>query len=531
MNTQEEKQPLQNTMSHAKGNVLCTAQELIDVFCEQKLAYAVYGNKEASWNCVSIDSRNVSAHTLFFGLAGDYTNGGTYIQEVMDSHASVAVIDLVAFRQFLYQHIQNNNTVSQEIVHYATEYDVHFENMSRNTVQDTAFQEFVQSLLSPNVTLIVVRDSTKALMLLTTDTINRQRDTVTVIAISGSMGKTTTKDMLVHILQHFHPTVYSLKNLNTVQGLAISVLNASWDNVRYAVLEYGISTTGEMDMLVDMITPDIAVLTNVGTAHLGGYASKQELQAEKLKIAKHRHKTKMLFLPEEDKQLQAMADTQGISYTLFGKKSMPAELHIKDMQLQGIDITCTTSDGEKQSADKNIHIVLDTFIGASNIANIYTSLQVAEYLGFSLSESIVSLKGVQHEKQRFEIRSKEPLIIDDSYNANYEAMQCTLQWFVSLSYTYTIAILGGMKELGTFSNDLHIQLVHFVQSLALTHVVWIGKEYQFSHMALEHCYSTVHEAKDFIRSIIQSLPKHQTAVILKGSNSYALHELIKNNVL
>lgn len=503
-------------------------------FAKKGIFFTSFGKKTNYWSTASIDSRHVESHALFFGLEGTQTNGGWHLDEVIENNASMAIVEVELLINLLttrsacqlvhqaniplvltnYRELYEKNTIDGKSILDPS--DAALEELDWYKIM----QELVRRVIPGNFTLIVVKNSLAALQSIAQELIELHREQTLIIGVTGSMGKTTTKNMLSCLLQSFAPTISTQGNLNTAQGLAMSILNAKWKKARYAVFECGISYAGEIDFLADMVKPDIALITNVGTAHIGGYASLEQLRKEKLKLAKHREYTQRVFLPQKDTKLRAQAEKFKYNIVEFGETVLQDIVEIHDEHSDGLLLRFKGSSGDAENPAKEFQ--LQNLIGQANKENIYACFQVAQHLQLPLEKCAERLTQFRNINQRYEIRSKKPLIIDDSYNANLEAMISTLRWFAKLPNPHKVAVLGGMKELGARSQALHKELIEFASSLPLSTVVWVGTEYEGFKETLQHFYSSSDKAIKFLQNSVAD----DTALILKGSNAYKLGDLI-----
>ncbi len=500
--------------------------ELVHLFQKSENHCFHFGPGSSNWRLVSIDSRTVKQESLYFGLQGKRRNGGFYLGQAIEEGASIAVIDLQAFLNFLSQRAFRTirgNPQLQDVFEQSRKIFEIGGNVRESTdkvmqklrEEKTALllQEAMHEVLPHNFSLLVVNSALHALRLLSRDTIERNREGVSIVGITGSAGKTTTKNILYHLLRSFGKTTATLGNLNTEQGLALSILNTDWEGLRYAIFECGISEPGEMDVLADMLRPDIAVITNVGSAHLGAYAHLDQLREEKLKIAEHGSHIKALFVSKSDQDLVQMAKSKSIPLVLHDNSFFDEHLEIHD----GFDSGLVLRYREKSREGKNEEFVLD-IIGYINASNIYLALRVAVYLGYPLVECVQALAHFKNAPQRYEIISKKPLIIDDSYNANLESMKASIEWFASFPHEHKIAVIGGIKELGTLSYSIHQECIAYLSRLNITILVWVGLEYEIFKGKLKFFFPSNDGLLEFLQ---QELTK-DSALIFKGSHSYKL---------
>lgn len=429
-----------------------------------------------TWDEACISTHDVKEKSLFFGLQGEHTNGGKFVAQALEQGASVALIE--------------------------REYKSHIVNEGNNGA------------------VILVDNALYTMSKIANFVRNAQRELCTFIGVTGSAGKTTSKNILYHILHTYKKASMSSGNLNTVQGMSLCLLNTDWEGVHFAVFECGISATGEMIDLVDILDPDYAVLTNVGSAHMGGYRNIDELRQEKLTIACKMRKDGVLWIPDKDKELQEKAKSMNLSCQIFfhGESSVEGFLDWKDMGSDGVEL---------HFKDGAIHVPL---LGIVNVYNALLGYQVGRFFGMSFELCQQALCQVKEVSGRYQILQKKPLIIDDSYNASPEAVIVAMQWFASFPQKKKIAVLGGMRELGDDEKSLHQFVLDSIINFDIDAIILYGIE--FNHCTItDNTWVKVNSTEAILsclRRLCEGVELQEVAIIFKGSRFYGLENVAKS---
>ena len=283
----------------------------------------------------------------------------------------------------------------------------------------------------------------------------------TVIAVTGSSGKTTTKDAIATLLEGLVPVAKSKGNLNNEYGLPLSLLRIPCE-ARVAVVEIGINHVGEMRPLAELAAPDIAVVTNVGAAHLGNFASVDEIAREKRGLVEALRKGGTAVLNADDKRVSAFRRTHEGPTVTFGIERA-ADVRAVDVQELGAEGVRFSLAGQS---------VASALPGRHNVYNILAAVAAVKPLGFGpgrLGTAIgrmrsAAMRGIVH-------RLGGVTLIDDCYNANPAAMMAMLDVLCRTPGARRIAVLGEMRELGAASRDLHRQVGRAVADACIDHLI------------------------------------------------------------
>ena len=425
---------------------------------------------------VCIDSRKGTAKSLFVPLEGERTDGHLHIESALENGCSAALV----LRSWAEKHLES-------IADWAQRYGVLF-----FPVDDTLKQ--LQKLAEEH---------------------RKCYPSLTVIGITGSNGKTTTKEMVSSILNLYKPTYKNPGNLNSEIGLPLTVLRmkGSYD---YAVLEMGINHIGEMDVLKTIARPDLAVITNIGRAHIGHLGSQRKIAEEKRKIFSGFGPGNAAFLYENEGFMSVLTEhLQGPLYN-FGERSEEGLLDVVDMGLDGYEL---------EYADYTIAVPLP---GKHNLQNALAAIGVARYLGVPVSCIQEGLAGMTASFGRSEILKGVVTVVQDCYNANPDSVLASVRMVSSMpTGGRRILVLGDMLELGEESPGAHASLADWLDRVEAERIFLFGPEMKAAFNAMSHRGSAVFHTTDFqeLKTAVMDYIAAGDLVLLKGSRGMELERL------
>ncbi|MEI7590018.1 MAG: UDP-N-acetylmuramoyl-tripeptide--D-alanyl-D-alanine ligase, partial [Deltaproteobacteria bacterium] len=281
----------------------------------------------------------------------------------------------------------------------------------------------------------------------------RTKFNIPVIAITGSSGKTTTKEMIYTACSACLPKESVLKsegNFNNLIGLPLSLLSLRKEH-KVAIVEMGTNSIGEIERLAKIALPTIGVITNIGSAHMEGLGSAEGIRCEKLSLFANMAKEKTIVVNKDDEHITHYAKNSGHKVITFGIKNN-ADIQAKKVSFVDGKIKFTVSaNGEDNSC------CLST-LGEHNIYNALATIATAIVLRLDLPKVFIALSAYKNSKQRMTVMrlSNGSLLIDDTYNANPDSMNVALTALKNIGNTGAkIAVLGDMLELGKYSQKLH----------------------------------------------------------------------------
>ncbi|KAF0123282.1 MAG: UDP-N-acetylmuramoyl-tripeptide--D-alanyl-D-alanine ligase [bacterium] len=422
----------------------------------------LHGSLFASFKNISTDSRTIKPEDLFIALKGEHFDGHSFIPQIYKKGANGAIVK----RGFLEEEGWNGEW-----------------------------------------TIIEVDDTLRALG----DIAHfwRMKHPIPVVGITGSNGKTTTKEMIGSILEITFNILKTEGNFNNLIGLPLTLLRLSKKD-EIAVLEMGTNARGEIKRLSEISVPDVAVITNIGQAHLQGLLSVEEVREEKGDLFKILREDGFAVINQDDPmvlKLAAECRCRKIGFSM----SEEAELMAKDVSI---------SDSGKvrfrlAAGDKDAIIDLPVY-GIFNVYNALAAAGVAKSLGVGLEIIKEGLERFKPLPGRMEIIELDGYtIINDTYNANPNSMGQALKTLTGLKRAgRTIAVLGDMLELGEFTESAHIKIGSMVSGLGIDYLFTLGKD--SVNIALAASEGGMNVDNIYIEKEYQDVTAKLRAIITKG---------------
>lgn len=345
-----------------------------------------------------------------------------------------------------------------------------------------------------------------------------------VVAITGSNGKTTTKDMTANVLSQKYLTYKTQGNFNNHIGLPYTIL-AMPQNTEFLVLEMGMDHPGEIDFLSRLGQPDAAAITLIGESHLKYFGQRSGIAKAKMEITHGLKKDGFLVVPGDEVLLEPLlADVSQEIFRFQMETGSPLTAHIVEQQQQKTTFTLSFLPGEFEIPVS----------GNFNVKNALIAAFFGKQFGVSPADIFKGLKNVVLTQNRSQwLAHDEVHILSDVYNANPTAMSLVLQSFQDFTTTgKKIAVLGDMLELGATSPALHAGITEYLQPDKIQIVYLYGPEMQalYEELLKKYPQSALHyypqTAKaDLIADLLKTVAPHDY-VVLKGSNGMHLDEIV-----
>ena len=338
---------------------------------------------------------------------------------------------------------------------------------------------------------------------------HRQSFSPIVIAITGSNGKTSTKNMLHSILSLHGPTLSTKGNLNNHLGVPKTLLELAKKH-QYCIIEMGANHVNEIELLCKLAQPDIAIITNANNAHLGEFGSEKNLVKAKGEILESLSGDGIAIINKSSPHIdiwEKMSGTQNL--TFFGNESNVYASNIKQFK--------STLNFSLNFNHSSINITL-SMIGLHQIENVLAAAACAIKIGISPDLIKKGLEKVRSEKGRLElIELQNFTILDDSYNANPESMKAAIDSLKQFSGK-KVLVLGTMAELGKDSSRLHQEIGDYARAQNIDSLITIGQEAQYSKG--NHF--------DDIESIFNEIDHYHkgATILIKGSRKMELNKLV-----
>lgn len=423
---------------------------------------------------VCIDSREVRKGSLFIALPGERTDGHRFIAAAAASGASCILID------------RDQSTAAKAAL---------------------AGKE--------SCVLVAVADTYAALRALAAEWVSRFPGLVR-IAVTGSSGKTTTKEMTSAILSELGPTVKNPGNYNSDIGLPLSVFSIDRTH-EFGVFEMGISHVGEMQRMLEVYTPDIGLMTNIGTAHIGMMGSQEAIAREKSRI--FGAQTAHGYMIEHSPWTPYIEQLRGTTLEPFGHESTRGFTGATSLGLQGWKISY---DGIE------IHL---KHIGSHNLINALGAITLAQGLGATRDHIQAGLESLQPMHGRSRVINGAVTVIEDCYNSNVESAGRILDYVKELDWSgRKTVVLGSLKELGFAAERAHKIIGRRVAGLGPNGAFLYGKEMKaaYDQLRKEQYGNTLFYTDSYeeLEHTVTSYVHQGDLVLVKGSRAMAMERLI-----
>jgi len=436
----------------------------------------LYGSSLSSkWvSDVVIDSRAVKDGSLFAALHGERTDGHKHLKSAVNAGAKVLLVEL--------QHIP----------------------------RDSGTQQALQK-----AAVVVVDDTLKALQQLASAWV-ATHNSLTRIAITGSSGKTTTKEMISAILSELGSTVKTPGNYNSEIGLPLSLFNIE-SHHQFGVFEMGISAAGEMDRMLEVYSPEYSMMTNVGTAHIANFGSMEAIAREKSKI--FHTEVRRGYINENNVWKGFLRDLRSLDFREFGREGTRGFQGAESLGLQGWRITYE---------NREFHL---KHVGLHNLLNALGAIALTRDIGAEPAHIAHGLESLNPLPGRSRIMPGKVTVIEDSYNANTDSSGKILDYMRYLDWKGRKAVvLGSMKDLGKISQAAHTRLGIKVKNLSPSAAFLYGKEMESAYRVLKNSHAVQQllftESYDELEHAVSSFVHDGDLLLLKGSRAMQMERLL-----
>jgi len=428
---------------------------------------------------VTTDSRSCPVNSIFFALKGENFNGNAFAENALQSGCAYAVID---DDSFLAPDLKNDQRI------------IKVENVL-GTLQQLA-------------------------------ALHRKSMHVKVIAVTGTNGKTTTKELIAAILSKKYNTLYTKGNLNNHIGVPLTILQLT-DAHEFAVIEMGASHTGEIRALSKIAQPEYGIITNVGLAHLEGFGTLRGIMKAKSELYDYlRRANGLIFLDYDNEKL--MQKAEGMRKVMYGE--LIPGYHTKHYFYEEKPFV----EGEKMRSSRyfcfmwrlqgeNFNTVETRLVGDYNLQNALAAISVGLYFNVEPEQINEALSNFEPSNNRSQWKHTEfNEVIIDAYNANPTSMIAALRNFKNLKAEPKALILGDMLELGEKSRQLHSQILRELNRRRYTKTFLCGKIFSEISTKKYQCFADVNE----LITHFGNNPLKGYHILIKGSHGMHLEKII-----
>ena len=418
----------------------------------------------------------------------------------------------------IYQHFQKAykvSTDSRKIEDGAVFFALKGENFDANDFALQVAEEGKASLvvadrndLPKHERILIVDDTLKALQQLAQ--YHRQQMKATVIGITGTNGKTTTKELVSAVLAKKYRLIHTMGNLNNHIGVPLTLLSIKPDT-EMAVVEMGANHPGEIADLCLLSDPDFGLITNVGKAHLEGFGSFEGVIETKTALYRHiKANGQAVFVNRMNDILWQRSEGQKrISYGCHSNADYPVEQGQCDPYL---------------SVKWQEQEVRTRLVGAYNFENVAAAIAVGNYFGVKTEAIIEALESYTPTNSRSQVIDTEKNhIIMDAYNANPTSMQAALRNFANICGEQHLLILGDMRELGSASEEEHRNILNLMKELGFKEAYLVGQNFSVYNDNAD--WKTFENVTDLCQ-YLEGQPVRGKTILVKGSNSIQLGKVL-----
>ena len=435
------------------------------------------GNEELEVENFSKDTRTIQKGDIYIGIKGEKFDGSDFWKQALDAGATAVII--------------SNIQISKE---------------EKEEYKDK--------------TVIQVEDTLEALYKIAK--YKRSLYNIPVIAVTGSVGKTSTKDIIASVVSQKYKTLKTEGNNNNNIGLPMTILKLKDHDA--LVVEMGMNHFGEISLLTNIAKPTLAVITNIGTSHIGNLGSRENILKAKLEILEGMKIPKVIINNDND-----------LLHKWYKENKQKIEIHTYGIKNSSELIAESIELGEENSKfiakTSSEKVNVDVPVGGEHfVYNALCGFMVGKVLGLSSKEIQDGISKFELTKKRMDIRvlKNGATLINDSYNASYESMKASLKYLSSRTDLRKIAVLGDMLELGGFSKELHEKVGEEVANDNIDVLICRG---EFA----KNIISKANENKktqcillqnnEEILSKLQEILKEGDVVLIKASNGMKFYEI------
>lgn len=424
------------------------------------------------FNNICIDTRKIQKDNIYIAIKGERFDGNKFVIDAFKKGASIAIVSEILFD------IENEEKVE---------------------------------------TVILVDDTEKALLDLAS--FYRKKLGLKVVGVTGSCGKTSTKDLIAAFLSEKYKVFKTKGNFNNQIGLPLMILelDSTYD---VAVLEMGMSDLGEIDVLAKCARPDIAVITNIGLSHIENLKTQDNILKAKSEIFNYFDESNTLIINGEDKNLLKIKD-KCFEILRIG--------YNHEYDVYAFNIILMEDNTTFSIQDNNQEIIFNIpMAGKHNILNSMLAIAVAKKLNLSFEEMKLGIKNLEATSMRLEVIKKDKItIINDCYNASPDSMKSSIDVLTTYKKGRKVAILGTMNELGDEAINAHTEVGNYAKDkVDLLIAIGSYKECFRKGYSLDSIL-TFEDKKDFTDDL-KTIIKENDVILVKASRGMKFEEIVNS---
>ena len=434
------------------------------------------GNENIECENFSKDTRTINEGDIYIGIKGEKFDGSKLWDEALEKGAKAVIVENIEIEKDKLQKYANKAIIKVE-----------------NTLEALyKLAEYKRSLYD-----------------------------IPVIAITGSVGKTSTKDIIANVISTKYKTLKTEGNNNNNIGLPMTILKLK--DHEALVVEMGMNHFGEISLLTKIAKPTIAVITNIGTSHIGNLGSRENILKAKLEI-----------LEGMDKPILVINNDNDLLHDWYEKNKEKIEIHTvgieNQSEINAKEIKLKEESSEFTAKTKQEEIKVNVPVGGTHfVYNSLCAIAIGKLLDISTENIIKGISTFELTKKRMDIKKLDngAIIINDSYNASYESMKASIEFLAKHTGERKIAVLGDMFELGEYTKELHEKVGKEIVKNKIDVLICSGEysKYIIEKVKNSSTKTFYYENKEQIVEKLQKELKNGDVVLVKASNAMKFYEI------
>ena len=435
------------------------------------------GDENLVCDSFSKDTRTIQNGDIYIGIKGENFDGNKFWKQALDNGAGGVII-------------QDVEVSTEELKNYKDK------------------------------TVIKVEDTLKALYEIAK--YKRSLYDIPVVAITGSVGKTSTKDIIASVVATKYKTLKTQGNNNNNIGLPLTILKLR--DHEALVIEMGMNHFGEISLLTDIAKPTLAVITNIGTSHIGNLGSRENILKAKLEILEGMRIPKVIVNNDND-----------LLHNWYNENNKKIEIHTfgieNDSEVMAEDIKMQEESSEFTAIEDSKKVKINVPVGGKHfVYNALCAIAVGKMLDISTEQIRQGIESFELTKKRMDIKKLEngAIIINDAYNASYESMKVSLEFLAKHTGERKIAVLGDMFELGKYTEELHRKVGKEVAKNNIDILICAGEnaKYIIEEAQKNSKIKTyfMHNNEEIVEKLSQE-SKNGDVILVKASNGMKFFEI------
>lgn len=434
------------------------------------------GNENIECENFSKDTRTINEGDTYIGIKGEKFDGSKLWDEALEKGAKAVIVENIEIEK-------------DKLLKYANKVIIKVENTLEALYK---LAEYKRSLYN-----------------------------IPVIAITGSVGKTSTKDIIANVVSTKYKTLKTQGNNNNNIGLPMTILKLK--DHEALVVEMGMNHFGEISLLTKIAKPTIAVITNIGTSHIGNLGSRENILKAKLEI-----------LEGMDKPILVINNDNDLLHEWYEKNKEKIEIHTigieNQSEISAKEIELKEESSEFTAVTKQEEIKINVPVGGTHfVYNSLCAIAIGKLLNISTENITKGISTFELTKKRMDIKKLDngAIIINDSYNASYESMKASIEFLAKHTGKRKIAVLGDMFELGEYTKELHEKVGKEIVKNKIDILICSGENSKYIIESVQNSSTKTFyfENKEQIIEKLQKELKNGDVVLVKASNAMKFYEI------